>query len=781
MKWKAATPFVVLVGVVILFFREALFTEQTFYFRDITTFFYPTRRLISELVREGHLPLWNPYVMSGFPLAGDVVNNVFYPLSALYYLLPFDMGFKWFIIVHFPIAGISCYLLGREWGLSRGAALFAGIAFMLSGPLLSQTNTINFLPGIAWLPLTLLGFHRTLLRRSWRSAAGTSLVLALQALGDPEMVYFTLATMAIYGLMMAQRPWAKSALWTLAALGGIGLLAALLAAVQLPPLAELYRESIRSGGVRFEETIRRQLGLYRLLELLFPRLFGDPALETYWIGMTRSGVFTPWLLSPYLGVTTLVLALLGLLTRWRERLVWFLAVLLGISGALALGAATPVHGLAFKLLPFYAVFRYPEKWWLLVAFAMAGLAGVGMGALLGERGRLGWKAVALLGTMLSVGILLTGLFVSRNLDLVQGWLMPAFSADNLAVMISFVSHRVASEALLTAGLLLAAALCLAAAGSPRIPKTAITVFILLLLPMDLMLRQNHLAPVATPFFHRDPSPVADILLQESQPFRITSINTDWLGVKERPTGAEYGRWLVKSLYPNTAVRYRLYSEGGGGSLLLKDYEDQAERFVKAGSVDHWSLWNVKYVLSLSEITSPSFEPVPVPNSDPPVRLYRNRNVLPRAWVVPTARRFANRERILSYMTEGGFDPRQEVVLEGKTEGVEATDPGPWRAAIIRQEPNEILIDVSTERGGYLVLSETFYPGWRVRVDGSEHSLLRANYAMRAVRLAPGAHQVHFIFSPQSVWIGAGISLATLLGLLVVLFKVWRGDTFRHSS
>jgi hypothetical protein len=784
MKAKGALPFVILVGAAALFFREALFTEQTFYFRDITSFFHPTRRLISELVREGHLPLWNPYVLSGFPLAADVVNNVFYPLSALYYLLPFDTGFKWFIVCHYPIAGICWYLLGREWGLPRGAALFGGIAFMLSGPLLSLTNAINFLPGIAWLPLTLLGFHRALLRRSWRSAAWTSLILALQALGDPLMVYFTLIVMGLYGLTMLRPSWTKSILTTFGALGGIALLAALVAAVQLVPLAELYRESIRAGGMRFEETIQRDPGLHRLLELVFPRLFGDPALETYWIGMARGRAFTPWLLSPYLGVTTLVLALFGLLTRWRERLVWFLAVLLGISGALALGAATPVHGLAFKLLPFYAVFRYTEKWWIVVAFAMAGLAGVGLAALFELKSTLCRRFVAVLGAVLAVGILLAALFVSRSPDLVKEWLTPVFRADNLDVIISLVGHRVASEGLITAGLLLATTFCLVAAERPRIPKIAVMVFVLLLLLMDLTLRQNRLAPLTTPLLHRDPSPIVGVFSGETQPFRSTSIHTDWslaagAIVKERPTGVEYHRWLVKSLYPNTGLRYRLYTEAGLGSVLLKDYEALAARVGKARSVDHWSLWNVKYVLSLREMTSPSFEPVPVPNSNPPVRLYRNRDVLPRAWVVPRARRFASRERILSHMTEGGFDPRQEVLLEGKADGVETTDPGPWRAAIIRQEPNEIVIDVSTERGGYLVLSETFYPGWRVRADGSERPLLRANYAMRAVRLEPGAHRVRVFFSPLSVWTGAGISLGTLLGLLIVIV-VRRGDTFGQS-
>ncbi len=780
---RAAWPFVVLVGAAALFFREALFTGQTFYFRDITSFIYPTRRLIGDLIREGYLPLWNPYLMSGVPLVANVEYNLLYPLSVIYYLLPFDRAFTWFVVVHYPIAGVSWYLLGREWGLPRAAALFGGVAFMLSGPLISLTNVVNFLPGIAWLPLGLLGFHRAIAKESWRAGVGTSLVLALQALSDPEMVYFTLIAMGLYGLMMLRPPWAKSALTTFGALGGIGVLAGLLSAVQLIPLAELYRESVRAAGVSYKDATIWTLWLHRLAELLFPRLFGDPAGWTYWIGLPL-GEFTPWLLSPYLGIPTMVMAVFGAMVLWRERLVWFLVVVVAISGTLALGDATPVHQLAFDFLPVYKAFRIPEKWWMLATFAVAGLAGIGFGTLFGpndaRRRRLSLAGVCM---ALAGGVLLSLLLISKSPYLFERFLAPVFRGDDLAVMTAFVTHRAINQGTLTAALLLASALCLGVVRQPRIPRRGIEACLILLLMVDLMLNNLRLAPVAAPSLHRSPSGVAQFLLQDHTPFRLFTATTDWaqpsrVWVKQRPYG--YHQWLVESLYPNTGLRYRLYEHGGISSARLKDYQLLTERFAEAGrSNDNLALWNVKYVLSLREFNSPSLEPLPVPNVDPPLRVYRLRDPLPRAWVVPKARHLQDREKMLSDITEGRFNPREEVLLEGERERGGATQAGPWRAEIIGYSPNEVLLDVSTDGGGYLVLAETFYPGWRVTVDGGSRQTLRANYAMRAVRLEPGTHRVRFVYRPLSVWLGAAISLGTLLGLFALLI-LRRSDTFWQS-
>ena len=67
--------------------------------------------------------------------------------------------------------------------------------------------------------------------------------------------------------------------------------------------------------------------------------------------------------------------------------------------------------------------------------------------------------------------------------------------------------------------------------------------------------------------------------------------------------------------------------------------------------------------------------------------------------------------------------------------------------------------------GWLVLADTYYPGWRVFVDGVEGRIYRADYVLRAVPLATGSHQVEFVYEPMSFKVGATISGITLLLVL----------------
>src|SRR5262249_19188476 len=108
---KAAGPVLGLLAAWAIFFRVPLFTDQTFYYRDLGLILAPARRLVAELIRAGQWPLWNPYLSGGIPLAADVVNHVFYPPSALYYALPFDLGLKLFILLHYLVAGLGMYAL----------------------------------------------------------------------------------------------------------------------------------------------------------------------------------------------------------------------------------------------------------------------------------------------------------------------------------------------------------------------------------------------------------------------------------------------------------------------------------------------------------------------------------------------------------------------------------------------------------------------------------------------------------------------------------------------
>jgi hypothetical protein len=145
---------------------------------------------------------------------------------------------------------------------------------------------------------------------------------------------------------------------------------------------------------------------------------------------------------------------------------------------------------------------------------------------------------------------------------------------------------------------------------------------------------------------------------------------------------------------------------------------------------------------------------------------------------------ADDEAALAMMRDVSFDPAAEVILsdvegpalpvpsavEGRgAEGaVVAGDADPVTveelARVTHYAPERVEIEVTVEAPGYLVLTDTWYPGWEATVDGVPVPIYRADLLFRAVAVRAGNHRVVFAFRPMSLRVGAGISLAGLVGL-----------------
>jgi hypothetical protein len=137
----------------------------------------------------------------------------------------------------------------------------------------------------------------------------------------------------------------------------------------------------------------------------------------------------------------------------------------------------------------------------------------------------------------------------------------------------------------------------------------------------------------------------------------------------------------------------------------------------------------------------------------------------RVRFVPEALWFDSSQEVLDHITQSAFNPTLVVLLEGQGD-TETREGGTGEILEIETaNPNYVCINVESYRGGWLVLSDTWYPGWQVRVDGSKEEIHRANYLFRAVWVKPGEHLVEFRYFPLSVVVGALLSISTLLVLL----------------
>ena len=223
------------------------------------------------------------------------------------------------------------------------------------------------------------------------------------------------------------------------------------------------------------------------------------------------------------------------------------------------------------------------------------------------------------------------------------------------------------------------------------------------------------------------------------------------GPWQRGAAQIYGLYAIDGVYnPLQLGRYTTYigAVGYRGSPL-------------------YNLMGVEYVIG-DKIEPPGDLDFIVPafTEDPGLTVYRNRRVLPRAFMVYESQVVADGAEAFAAIHAPDFDPAQTVVLE---EGEAASrPPGRYEVEWLAYGNNEAHFRVTTDRAGYFVLSDIYYPGWRVTVDDEAAPILVADYAFRAVSLESGAQIVSFEFVPPGWRTGAAVSVLTLIGSVVLL-------------
>jgi hypothetical protein len=181
------------------------------------------------------------------------------------------------------------------------------------------------------------------------------------------------------------------------------------------------------------------------------------------------------------------------------------------------------------------------------------------------------------------------------------------------------------------------------------------------------------------------------------------------------------------------------------------------------------------------------------------RLLRNEAAFPRAWVVhradlvPVVRslRLADRLKLTQQILYQGdefwrapglrvYDPRKMAWVE--TDRPHEIDPLLSRAepnpaetvTVTRDEPQRVELTAVVRSSGLVVVSDFYYPGWHLTVDGRPAEILRTNRAMRGVALPAGTHRLVFWYDPASFRVGAALSVIGLAVLaILVVWVLWR--------
>ena len=233
-------------AIVIAQYAAALFTEQTFFYRDLLTGLMADAWLKSSSLSHGHWPLWNPGIFGGFSNASNPGAQPFYPLQLIYVLPWPQLALALFIAVHHLISAVGTAAWAKRLGASPTASALAGAAFGLSAFSVSLDNMTLYLCAYAWLPWVLWAAE-SLVEGRWREGIiGVGCFLAMVFLaGDPQATLFGGALVAGRVLI---RSWRTFAALSVAALITVGLIC--VALVPAPDVLERV-DSTRRGHSRF--------------------------------------------------------------------------------------------------------------------------------------------------------------------------------------------------------------------------------------------------------------------------------------------------------------------------------------------------------------------------------------------------------------------------------------------------------------------------------------------------------------------------------------------------
>jgi len=727
----------------LLLLRRVLFAGEALFWGTPLLQFVPWQQMAAEMWCSGHLPLWNPLLGCGAPLAANYQTGAFYPLYGLALLLPAEVALGWSTVLHLALAGLGMAAWARAAGLDRFPSLLAGLALQGSGFLVARAGLF---PSIAvtfpWIPIWLWRAERFARSRSWRDVLwlGATLGLGLLA-GHAQTAFYGLLLLLAYLTFRTLRQcWEAEGeprrfqpatlRVVVAFLIGLGL-----AAVQLLPTAELFHLSQRAGGVERELGLTYSLWPWRLLNLLLPNLFGSPAGSGYW------GYGNYWEDAAYVGLVPLLLALEALfsLRRRGERrgaiAFWALVVLVSLS--LALGRNNPLFLWLFDHVPTVDWFQAPARWLALTTVGLAALAGIG--AQQWRRGRADrWRGG--LGLVFGLAAVLGGLAAPH---LVPG-LRPSFAMATIRL-----------------GLTLAAAggLVLLRRGQPWW-QPAMAGLVLL----DLLVFGWGLVPSVDRALYAGRSRVGVSLTtgpavsrifwpagEQPEPGYELKFRRFFRFDRFGPRDLAFWRPLRETLLPNLGMLDGVASANNFEPLLLGHYAavagvaHQMPRAAEALGATH--------LVTATLDAEPHVTPLP--------------GAPGRAWVVYRARALPL-ERTLVALTDLAFDPAAEVLLPPGTAPA-VTAAGPGEAALTLQDgPNRVTIRAVLDRAGVLVLADSWAPGWEATVDGRTAPLLRANYAFRAVYLPAGEHEVRMTYRPWTARVGGAISLLSAAGLALGL-------------
>jgi hypothetical protein len=783
-----------LLGILVAFYWQCLTGRASFYLGDITHFWQPFLTFIGQTAAKGELPLWNPYRSIGESQLAIMSPSFWYLPNLIFAVAPFNTAYAGLMLINQLAAGSGMFLLVRASAMGVWPAVFSGLAYALCGMLFSLQTSSGLQATAAWLPLLFYALKCIGKQPKAQTAAVAAtgfLTYLLIGAGVPEV--FTPSLLILVGWTVItcvrsrqrdRQSIATACLRLLALLSGI-----FLSMPELLPAAEWARLSSRAQGLPLSISLLWTGNWYDMLGIILPSPLGDrftvgsplAALAAY------GRVVTPYIASCFLGPIVVTLAVAGFTDkRWSNR--YFVLALFALSTAMAFALNMGMLPLLVSTLKLN-IFRFPIKLAVFSVFSLVVAAARGMQRFAdGDCSRYQLALACVWGTSL-----LTALAV--NVPSCQAFVTNTLAASAPPPVLELACSKIRDSAIVMSSLGLAACLCIELANRNLIRRKLASVVFIIVSAMLFWVQADTVSHDIAPadFFER-PVSVLDILGKEAsqRPLRVMTLYSE----ANAPAGYYYsGNRTIDTyqharqiLLPPTNVSVGVGAPFAGAvgetadfaSLLQSVYssactsagDSPLANLCKLTSSEfalqqQWEVGASGRALRRQKMLDERYFSLLHSIDKINIRIYKVKGVLPRAYFARAVRWGSPHAAVVQYIgTSVDFDPGNMTILEhapGEQSAPQAVPSGKQASIVFTKDERQLIqLEVDSESPGYLVLSDTDYPGWQATVDDKSSTIYRANGICRAVFVPAGKHTINFRFWPDSFTVGFFFVAAAVL-------------------
>ncbi len=815
----------------VLFFAPVVFSDKTLIARDNYIFYNPRQFYAADTMKQGEIPYWNPYNACGVPFQANLQNSLFYPVTLIYYVLPFQTGFKYYIILHYFLASLFMFILMRGWGKTRGAGLVAGMVFAFGGYMFSLNEYVAFLTAGSWLPLILLFHHYALKTCKLFYALLCGITIAMQVFAGDISFYFGASILCTFVYTIYYLIYRRdkslilkySCFLLLSWLAGI-----MIASVQIVPFAEYIYHSCRFGGLAYEQATKWSFSFIEIFQLFIPHVLGNLAPQTKWAGQV-------WLDTIYSGIFTIILAYICVFFS-KDALKSFLLSLILLSIFFASGEYNPLYKYFFDYIPLVRMVQYPVKVLFVAVFALSVLAGIGAQEFLKSLNGKAEQKVFFLSLIISC--LLIGFFLVfvtlKDDDMLGLFSLIYLETDYHQPFMKAQFYKIIEGISVLLGFLALFSILAYIVIIKRkfrqyfVPIVVFTVF------LDLLFIGKPERPLVEESLIMEKPETVKFLEEDESLFRIYSLSQyasrrSFLHLYYMHFEKVY-RMLKEAQQANLNIYHKIQSAEEYADARNENFSDVFRNVIHyfrtnypdSSDPNSWQytkktfdLLNIKYIISPYNLTEDGLELVQTGK----VNIYKNPDSLSRVFFYDNIFILNSDTEVVDLLTTEFFDPQKRLFTthneinkaahlleESSASGnkpfiwnAELTEHAQgeekltvhlqnadsadrktleWSADFKLYSANRIKLDVDVNKFAFLFISDTYYPGWKAYINGRETPVMRVNHAFRGVAVEEGSHTVEFVFKPLTFKIGASVSIVSLLIVMVCMIGLRRREKHR---